>query len=140
MESLPHRQETSPDRQLPPGGNKIQRISTQTQSLVQEMKRWIDLRITLTKLEIRQEIEARQTEIKLLAATAIFGALGGFFMLVTIALALGALLGHPAWGFLIVTVLLLGMAGILLAVRPGLVKEARNVTIQRDEADNESTS
>lgn len=135
MEPLPQPPEASPDRQLPEGRNKVQRISTQTQGLVQEMKRWIDLRIALTKLEIRQEVEARQAEIKLLAGIAVLGALGGFFGLVALALGLGAWLGHPAWGFLAVTVVLVGLAGILLAVKPSVVREARKVTVQRDEPD-----
>lgn len=140
MEPLPQRPETPLDRQLPQGGNKIQRLSVQTQGLAQEMKRWVDLRIELAKLEVRQEIEAQRTKVMLLVGMAILGALGGFFLLVTIALALGALLGHPAWGFLIVTVLLLAGAAIVRAVMPGMVKEARNVTVERDVPDEVRTS
>lgn len=135
MEPLPQRPQTPPDHQLPPGGNKIQRISTQTQSLVQEMKRWIDLRIELTKLEIRQEIKARQTDYALRAAMGLLAALGGFFTLITIALFLGMWLGHAAWGFLIVTVVLFGLAAVVNLVRPGLVRDAQNVTVRRDEPD-----
>ena len=88
MEPLPQRPETPPDHQLPPGGNKIQRISNQTQTLVQEIKHWMDLRIALTKLEIQQEIEARKTQAALIAGIVLFGALGGLLRLPGAGLAL----------------------------------------------------
>lgn len=116
-------EETQPvQRQLPPGGHKIERMANETKALVQDMTDWVELKMKLTQLEIEQKIDERVNRIALNVIVGVAGALGGVFALVTLALALGAWLGHPAWGFLIVTVLLFAVAGIMQAAKPNLVK------------------
>lgn len=106
-----------PGRQLPSGRNKIERITLQSKGLVADLKAWVELKIQHTKLQIQEEIDERREDLVLVAAAGFFGLLGFIFALLTLALALGAWLGHPAWGFLIVTLLLLVIAGLIFAVR-----------------------
>jgi hypothetical protein len=102
-------------RQLPSGKNSVQRITDQSKGLVDDLKSWVDLRIKLAQVEVEQRIQAKVNEIALRIAPIIVGALGGLFLLVTLALGLGWWLGQNFWGFLIVTLLLLLVAAVLRA-------------------------
>jgi hypothetical protein len=123
MESTPQRNSSSessaPTRRR---RGRLQRITEQTQGLVQDLTSWIELRIELARLEIEERIEARANDIALGVILAGLGALTGVFGLITVALALGALLGHAAWGFLIVTVLLGVTLVVVRAAQPELVQ------------------
>lgn len=109
----------------PPGpvtGNKAQRIAQHTQQLVNDFQEWVDLRIELAQIELRERVEAKANEIALRVVVAGIALLAVVFGLVTLALGLGALFGHPGWGFLIVTVLLGGLAALVRAARPEMVR------------------
>ena len=108
-----------PARQLPAGGNKLQRISQHGRGVVDDLKSWVDLKITLTKLEIKEELNRQKELATLYAIAGGLGLLGAVFGLITLGLALGAIL--DIWlstqlsyclGFLIVTLILLIGAGI----------------------------
>ena len=60
-------------------------------------------------------------------------------LLLFIAVLISALTDVAWLGFLVVTVLLFAGAGILYAMKPGAVREARNVTIEREERDDRET-
>lgn len=109
----------------PVTGNKAQRLAQHTHHLVEDLKRWVDLRIELAQMELEERVEAKANEIALGVVVAGVALLAVVFGLVTAALALGALLGHPAWGFLIVTALLALLAAVLRAARPELVQIGR---------------
>lgn len=100
-------------RLLPSGSNKIERITQHSRELVDDLTDWVELKIKLTQLEVQEKIDAKVNGLIVKAMPMVVGALGGLFLLVTIALGLGWLLGHPFWGFLIVTGVLLAVAGIL---------------------------
>lgn len=109
----------------------MERIANHTKALVEDMTTWVELKMKLTQLEVEQKIDEQANKIALTVAVGVLGGLGAFFALVTLALGLGAWLGHPGWGFLIVTILLLGLAGLLYASRPHLVgKKGRTAEIK----------
>ncbi len=103
----------SPEEPIPKGAKKVERIAQQSKGLFDDVKEWIDLKIKLAELEIKEKIKARQDDVIMFAAIGFIGVLALVFLLVTLALGLGAWLGHPAWGFLIVTGILLSTGGIL---------------------------
>lgn len=99
---------------LPPHGGKLERIEQHTKGLVDDAKEWVELRVKLAQAEVETFVQKKVQTLVMRMVPLIAGAIGGLFLLVTIALFLGWWLGHAAWGFLIVTVLLLGVAGFLL--------------------------
>lgn len=109
----------------PPGpvaGSKVQRIVQHTQQLVGDLQEWVDLRIELAQMQLEERVEAKANEIALQVMVVGIVLLAVVFGLVTLALGLGAWLGHPAWGFLIVTVLLVGLAIVLRAAHPAFIQ------------------
>jgi len=103
----------TPAHPSPKGANKVERIAQQSRALFDDVKAWVDLKIAHTLLDVQAEIDARKQVVMVGALLGVFVLLGGVFALLTLALGLGAWLGHPAWGFLIVTVLLFMMTGLL---------------------------
>lgn len=143
MEHLPERTNSDPgdgspkqptSRQLPSGKRSVERITDQSKGLVDDVKAWVDLRIKLAQVEVEQRIQAKVNELALRIAPIIVGALGGLFLLATLALGLGWWLGQTFWGFLIVTLLLLLVAAVLRVV--GQRQRRR----RRQEAGDSSTS
>jgi hypothetical protein len=114
--SLGHESAPS-DRRLPDGSSKLDRLTQHTLELKDDLIAWVDLKIKLVKLEIEERIDAQKRTAAVFGTIAVLGVFGLTFLLVTIALFLGWWLGHPAWGFLVVTGLLLGLAGLLFALR-----------------------
>lgn len=102
-------------------GGKVQRLAAHTEGLVDDLKQWVDLRIELARIEVEERVEAQANQVVLGILLAGIGLLAVVFGLVTLALGLGAWLGHPAWGFLAVTGLLILLAVLLRAAQPELV-------------------
>jgi uncharacterized membrane protein YqjE len=124
--SSPLERKSTPDAPLSPvSGNKAQRLTQHTQQLVEDLKRWVDLRIELVQVELEEQIQSKANEIALAVTLAVVAFLAVVFGLTTAALGLGAWLGHPAWGFLIVTVLLVLFAVVLRAARPEFIDVGR---------------
>ena len=95
------------------GAKKVERIAQQSIELFDDIKAWIDLKIKFTWLEVQAKIDAKKQDVLVGALLGVLGVLGIVFALITGALGLGAWLGHPAWGFLIVTGLLFLTAGLV---------------------------
>ena len=109
-------EDATPERPSAFGAKKVERIAQQSKGLIDDVKDWIDLKITLVELEIREKVKARQEDAITYALVGFLAVLALVFLLITVALGLGAWLGHPAWGFLIVTGILAGVAGLLYAL------------------------
>ncbi len=135
MEARPERPRPLPgspvpsDHLLPSGANKVERIAQHSKALVDDLTAWVDLKVKLTKLEVEHTIQEKTSEVVVKVIPLVVFALAGFFLLVTVALGLGWLLGHPFWGFLIVT-LGLALVGFLLrrnapAIRRRMMHEPR---------------
>jgi Flp pilus assembly protein TadB len=119
--------------QLPPAGGRIERIGQHSKSLFDELTHWADLKVKLLRVDLEEKVEAKKIQIGLGLGMALFAFFGLLFLLTTIALGLGAWLGHPAWGFLIVTVLLFGIVLVLKMAMPRLVaKIQKRVAVDAD--------
>jgi hypothetical protein len=121
METLQDRSsEDGPPADRPQGG-KLGRIAGHTQGLVEDLREWIDLRIDLAILEMEEKVDTIRNEVALGVTLAFFGFFSALFVFTTAALGLGWLLGHPFWGFLIVSVVLLLIVATLAKARPDLM-------------------
>lgn len=100
---------------------KFGRIAGHTRGLVEGLREWIDLRVDLAILEVEEKVDDLRNEVALGVTLAFFGFFAVLFVCTTIALGLGWLLGHPFWGFLIVSVVLLLLVGGLAKTRPDLM-------------------
>lgn len=125
MEALPEPRSkpAPPERQLPSGKNKVERISAQTKGLFDDFTSWVELRLKLFQAEVQEKVESKVNEAIIKVAPFVAAAIGGFFALITLALFLGWWLGHPAWGFLCVTLLFAAITGILLMRKKRLARE-----------------
>ena len=90
---------------LPAHRGKAGRVGDHASGLVDDVKEWAELRIELVKKEVERRIEGRLSTVKNQAVVGALAAVTGYFALFALAFGLGALFGHPAWGFLAVTVL-----------------------------------
>ena len=106
-------EDETPGRPFSKGAKKVESIAQQSKGLFDDVKEWIDLKIQFTWLDIQAKIDAVKQDALVGAIVAVLGILGVIFALLTGALGLGAWLGHPAWGFLIVTGLLFLIAGVV---------------------------
>ncbi len=110
-----------PEDNVDENGGKIQRLSRQTRSLVDDVKSWVELKMTLTQMEIEEKVDEKVNEAVHGAAIAAMFLMAALFGLTAAALGLGHWLGHPAWGFLIVMALMLIGALILRIAKPKIV-------------------
>lgn len=123
MEALPQPQEAPPERRLPSGRNKVGRISEQTKGLFDDFTSWVELRLKLFQADIQEKVEKKVDAIVIKVAPLVSAAIAGFFGLLTLALFLGWWLGHPAWGFLCVTLLFVLATGALVVRKNRLEKK-----------------
>ena len=95
----------------PPG--RVQRIGDRTRGLFEDLTAWVELRFRLFQIDVRERIQKKIDEAvakAVLIAACLFVVLFG---LLTIAFFVGWALGHPAWGFLVTTGLVLLVTGVL---------------------------
>lgn len=137
MEALPERGgDTQTDlaesrRQLQTSANKLERISQHTKGLFGEITDWVDLRVKLVQVDLQEKFEEKKIQIGLGVGMALVAFFAVLFLLTTIALALGAWLGHPVWGFLIVTILLFVTIAIMrLVMKRMLGKIEKKVSVE----------
>lgn len=123
MESHQNRSSAVEDRPLAdsPREGKLGRIAGHTRGLVDDLREWIDLRLDLAILELEERVDDLRNGVALGLVLAFFGFMAALFVLTTVAIGLGWALGHPFWGFLIVTILLVLLVAILARTRPDLV-------------------
>lgn len=115
---------SKPDAGAPsdaPQGGKLGRIAGHTRGLVEDLREWIDLRLDLAILELEERVDEIRNEAALGLTLAMFGFFAALFGLTTVALGLGWALGHPFWGFLIVSVVLILIVVALSQARPDLL-------------------
>lgn len=145
METPPDPSSPAPESPSEPSanGSRLGRIAGHTRGLVEDVREWVDLRIDLAILEMEEKVDEAQNEIALGLLMAFLAMFATLFVLTTIALGLGWALGHPFWGFLIVSVGLLGGIGTLYRTRPelvppsGLYQQLRGTRTASDEEAND---
>lgn len=128
------------DHLLPPGGSKLSRITQHSKGLVDDLTTWVDLRIKLAKLEVQEEVQKQKNQIALMATVGVLGALGGLFALFALAYGAAALFAlFLSWplslflGFLVVTLLLLGLAGAIYKAQPTFFEGEPHVAVDEED-------
>ena len=118
-------------RQLPPHQNKLDRVTGHLASLSADLREYVELRIALVQRKVEGivgQIERFQHYLDaapLFAAAAFLGVIGLVFIFITLAIGIGAAIGAYWAGFLITTVLLLAIAGVLAWLGLRKVREAQ---------------
>lgn len=121
---------------LPPHQTKVERVTGHIAALSADLREWTELRIDLVKRQvegIQAQIERFQhfaSAANLLLPAAILAITGLFFLLVTVALIIGALIGSYWAGFLILTALLMIGAGVLGWLGMRKVREAQAIAVE----------
>ena len=136
MEALPQSKEAPPERRLPSGRNKVERLGEQTKGLFDDFKSWVELRLKLFQAEIQEKVEKKVNAAIIKVAPFVAAAIAGFFAIVTLALFLGWWLGHPAWGFLCVTLMFVLLTGVLLVRKTRLEKSQEQEASWRRDAED----
>ena len=98
------------------GKEPVQRLTQHTKDLVEDVKSWLDLKVRVTIMEVRTDIENWIRGFAYDGAALAIFALGLLFGLVALSLGVGTWLGHPAWGFASVMGLLWFVALVLRLV------------------------
>jgi Putative Actinobacterial Holin-X, holin superfamily III len=98
--------------------------------LLNEIVRLLDLKLDLLKAELKEELGAAARRIALLAVGGVIGALGGFFLIVALAVWVGELVGNMPGGFAIIGGVLAIAGGLLLATMAARLGEQRFVPRQ----------
>ena len=105
---------------LPPHRDKLERVTDHVAALSADLREWVELRMALVKRQVEgvvgivERLQHLAEAAKLAVPGALLVILGLLFLLVTIALGLGAALGSYWLGFAIVTAILLAGGGVLL--------------------------
>jgi hypothetical protein len=119
------------ERQLPPHRTQVGRVADHLAALSQDMREWTELRIALVQRKVEgvvgivERLQHYAEAGKYFAPALLLGLVGLVFVFVTLALGLGALIGQVWLGFAIVTLLLLAVAGVLVALGMRSVREAQ---------------
>jgi hypothetical protein len=100
----------------------------------------MDLRLDLALLEVEEKVDELRNELALGLTLAFFGLFSVLFVLTTLALGIGWLLGHPFWGFLAVSIALVLIVVALYSARPALVPPSELFErLRGDRTDGEPT-
>ena len=108
--------------QLPPHQSKIERIGDHVAALSADLREWTELRIALVQRKVEgvvgifERIQHFLPALKFYVPAGVLAIIGALFVLVTLAIGLGALIGAYWAGFLIVTLALLIVSGVLFAL------------------------
>lgn len=124
---VPSANDTTP--RLPSGRNRVERISEHGKGLVSDLTSWVELRMKLAQVEIEEKIDERVNQAVSTALVAGVALLGVVFFLIALGMGASALLialglSRPLsyfLGFLLITLLLFGTAGVLQSMRPHFV-------------------
>ncbi len=92
---------------------KLERIVGHTTGLVDDLKSWFELKIEFVLLEFKEDLKSTGKQFAYQAGFIGVMIVAGLFGLIALGFGLGAWLGHPAWGFLAVTGLLMVVAFII---------------------------
>ncbi len=126
-----------------PGGGmprgRLNRVVHRSRMLASDVTEWVELRVQLLQMEIEEEVERRlNTLIARVIVAALLGATG-LFALFTTAIGLGWWLGHPFWGYLIVTLALIAGSAVVAYARPQFVEHPFASISGQDSQDSEQS-
>lgn len=107
---------------LPPHVGKAGRIGDHLAALSADLREWTELRIALVQRKVEgvvgifERVQHFLPALKFYIPAAVLVIVGLLFVVLTLAIGLGALLGAYWLGFLIVTLSMLIVAGVLVAI------------------------
>jgi hypothetical protein len=105
---------------LPPHRGKLERIQDHVNGAIENLRAWVELRIALLQREVELKLKETEEKAKFGAIMGVLAAVGALFLLLTLGFALASLfellgvtqLPALALGYLVVTLLLFGAAGV----------------------------
>lgn len=127
--------------QLAPHRTQTGRIADHLAAISADLRAWTELRIELVQRKVEgivgivERVQHYADAAKYFAPALVLLVIGLVFVFVTLALGIGALVGSAWLGFLIVTVLLLGVAGTLAYVGMRKVKEMQALVLEAKKAE-----
>lgn len=104
-----------------PQESRNSRVARHWGTLAADLRTWVDLKISLIEIELTDRVKQELLEHGLPGL--LYGAAAAM-LLIAIALGLGTVLGHPAWGFA-VTGGMMGAAAALVHLRHIRAEKAR---------------
>ncbi len=117
----PGKPQVAPEtRMLPPHQTKTERVADHVAAISADLREWTELRIALVKRQVEgivgiiDRLQHLAEAAKLAVPGILLIVIGLMFLLVTLALGVGALIGSTWGGFAIVTALLMVIGGVLV--------------------------
>ncbi len=107
-------------RMLPPHQTKTERVADHVAAVSADLREWVELRIALVKRQVEgvvgilERVQHLAEAAKMAVPGVVLILIGLMFLLVTLALGIGALIGSVWGGFAIVTAVLLVAGGVLV--------------------------
>lgn len=121
MEPEAKRAEPSTDApETEPG--RLERLTGEVKGLVEDIRTWIDLKIKLFQIEVEEHVRDVLNRVAVTISIGVLAFLTLVFLLVTVALALGAWWGNTLLGFVAVTLALLVLTLLVYVLRPALAR------------------
>lgn len=118
---------TQPDTNNPPGEEahassnmrpgKIDRIAKESQGLIDDIRDWVQLKVTGYILKVEDDRKYQSNAVLRYGIIVFLAATAAVFLLTASSLALGTVLGHTGWGFLVIAGVLTVAAGVLYLVQ-----------------------
>ena len=93
--------------------SRAERIALHYKGFISSLQSWLELRIELAGHQYLEQILQNKRLVYVVLLTGLSAVLAVTFILVAAALGLGALLGHTAWGFASVGVVMAALAWLL---------------------------
>lgn len=103
-----------------PEMNALGAVLDHGRELGEDFVGWVELRIHQAQLELYDRLDEKGNELINKALAGALAGMGGFLLLVAACLGIGAALGHPAWGFLIVGLLFSAVGFAFFKLNPHL--------------------
>ncbi|OZC02683.1 phage holin family protein [Rubricoccus marinus] len=122
--------------QLAPHQTKIERIGDHVAALSADLREYVELRIALVQRKVEgvigivERLQHYADAAKFFVPAVVLALVGALFVLLTIAFGIGALLDSVWLGFLITTLVLLAVAGVLAWMGMRKVKEAQAKVVE----------
>ena len=121
-----------PSHTFDKGGEAVDKITDHTKGLFEDLTAWAELKIQYTLLDYQDQVTTKAKSLIFEGVSFAILGIAALFGLVALALGLGSWLSHPAWGFLVVTGLLVAVALVVRFVGKRIARGKRPERIMHD--------